>query len=45
MHENGTIELKYVSFADNVADILTKSLSCSVINEHIEKLGLRTITE
>lgn len=45
MHENGLIELKYVSSGDNVVDIFTKPLPHSVMNKHVMKLGLRQITE
>lgn len=45
MHENGLIKLKYVSSNDNVADIFTKSLSSTVMNKHIENLGLQLIAE
>lgn len=41
MHEKGLIELKYIPSGDNVADILTKPLPHTVINKHVEKLGLR----
>lgn len=43
--ESGLIELKYVSSNDNMADIFTKSLHYTVMNKHIQKLGLQLIAE
>lgn len=41
MHENGLIDLKYISSNENVADIFTKQLSYIIMNKHVEKLRLR----
>ena len=40
MHEEGLIQLRYVSSGDNVADIFTKALPCNVMSILVEKLRL-----